>query len=387
MVTYEKLVIVQCSDRVDPSKTLLCDVVMRRSVAFGYACLDYVMAAYYHGSITFVPLLLITLSEIVIFVISFLDLAKLVLVQCSDRVDPPKTLLCDVVMRRSVAFGYACLDYLMAAYYHAEIVQNLARQPIRFAAMLGVTAAAAKIPARDPTGTISSMALPVPAPPSPQKWVAFHSTNVFSTIGNGGVEAKGPRLKAKSKILKLATQPIRKKVASVRWTVASNNTITQGLSNAPEEHAHCADAGVNVMPLLPRQQPGAFRFLFPALELYSTLKKERKKVEEIFLWAMVCGLRRKVYDLSSKVEVLARAAKTQVEMFKCGDHIMGFQGHPEYTHDILLHLIDRLLQKILHGSRYYVLRMSMRVGVVRRGSGSTPPLMLPRSGMKPNIIE
>ncbi|GJX53821.1 gamma-glutamyl peptidase 5-like protein [Tanacetum coccineum] len=51
-----------------------------------------------------------------------------------------------------------------------------------------------------------------------------------------------------------------------------------------------------------------------------------------------------VYHLPSKVEVLAWSAKTQVEMFKCGDHIIGVQGHPEYTHDILLHLIDHLLQ-------------------------------------------
>ena len=32
-------------------------------------------------------------------------------------------------------------------------------------------------------------------------------------------------------------------------------------------------------------------------------------------------------------------------MFRYGDHIMGIQGHPEYTNDILLHLIDRLLQR------------------------------------------
>nr|GEU39855.1 ketol-acid reductoisomerase, chloroplastic [Tanacetum cinerariifolium] len=57
----------------------------------------------------------------------------------------------------------------------------------------------------------------------------------------------------------------------------------------------------------------------------------------------------KVYDLPSKVEVLAWSAKTQVKMFKCGDHIMGVQG------------------------------------VVRRGSGSTPPLLLPPSGMKPGV--
>nr|GEV72507.1 gamma-glutamyl peptidase 5 [Tanacetum cinerariifolium] len=83
----------------------------------------------------------------------------------------------------------------------------------------------------------------------------------------------------------------------------------------------------------------------------TTLKKEQKKVEEKSVWAMVCGLRRKMYDLPSKMEVLAWSAKTQVEMFKCEDHIMGVQG------------------------------------VVHHGSGSTPPLLLPPSGMKPCIIE
>ncbi|GKE87152.1 hypothetical protein Tco_1564627, partial [Tanacetum coccineum] len=39
-----------------------------------------------------------------------------------------------------------------------------------------------------------------------------------------GVEAKGPWLKAE------------------HTSVSTNNTMTQGLSNAPEEHAHCADA-------------------------------------------------------------------------------------------------------------------------------------------------
>jgi GMP synthase-like glutamine amidotransferase len=32
-------------------------------------------------------------------------------------------------------------------------------------------------------------------------------------------------------------------------------------------------------------------------------------------------------------------------MFKYDDHIMGIQGHPEYSKDLLLHLIDRLIQK------------------------------------------
>lgn len=42
---------------------------------------------------------------------------------------------------------------------------------------------------------------------------------------------------------------------------------------------------------------------------------------------------------------MASSKKTGIEMFKCGDHMMGIQGHPEYTTDILLHLIDRLLQR------------------------------------------
>lgn len=41
---------------------------------------------------------------------------------------------------------------------------------------------------------------------------------------------------------------------------------------------------------------------------------------------------------------MAWSNKTGIEMFRYGDHIMGIQGHPEYTKDILLHLIDRLLQ-------------------------------------------
>ncbi|KAM7508369.1 hypothetical protein LguiA_018822 [Lonicera macranthoides] len=42
-------------------------------------------------------------------------------------------------------------------------------------------------------------------------------------------------------------------------------------------------------------------------------------------------------------EVIAFSDKTGVEMFMIGDHILGIQGHPEYTNDILNNLIDRLL--------------------------------------------
>ncbi|GMI74642.1 hypothetical protein like AT2G23970 [Hibiscus trionum] len=55
--------------------------------------------------------------------------------------------------------------------------------------------------------------------------------------------------------------------------------------------------------------------------------------------------RDEVRELPPKAEVIAWSEKTGVEMFRYGDHILGIQGHPEYTKDILLHLIDRLLQR------------------------------------------
>lgn len=42
-------------------------------------------------------------------------------------------------------------------------------------------------------------------------------------------------------------------------------------------------------------------------------------------------------------KILAHSEKTGVEMFTFGDNILGIQGHPEYTKDILDNLIDRLL--------------------------------------------
>ncbi|XP_072952560.1 gamma-glutamyl peptidase 5-like isoform X1 [Typha angustifolia] len=54
-----------------------------------------------------------------------------------------------------------------------------------------------------------------------------------------------------------------------------------------------------------------------------------------------------VWEVPPLAEVMAWSEKTGVEMFRYGDHIMGIQGHPEYNKDILLHLIDRLLQRNL----------------------------------------
>ncbi|XAR66717.1 hypothetical protein NMG60_11013033 [Bertholletia excelsa] len=50
-----------------------------------------------------------------------------------------------------------------------------------------------------------------------------------------------------------------------------------------------------------------------------------------------------VWEVPVGAEVIAISDKTGVEMFAIGDRIMGIQGHPEYTKDILNNLIDRLL--------------------------------------------
>ncbi|KAL5714335.1 glucosinolate gamma-glutamyl hydrolase [Ranunculus cassubicifolius] len=52
-----------------------------------------------------------------------------------------------------------------------------------------------------------------------------------------------------------------------------------------------------------------------------------------------------VKELPPSVEVIGWSQKTGIEMYKSGDHIMGIQGHPEYNKDILLHLMDRTLER------------------------------------------
>ncbi|XP_062212067.1 gamma-glutamyl peptidase 5-like [Phragmites australis] len=54
-----------------------------------------------------------------------------------------------------------------------------------------------------------------------------------------------------------------------------------------------------------------------------------------------------VWELPPKAEVLARSDKTGVEMFRFGDGVMGVQGHPEYSKDILMSIADRLLRRNL----------------------------------------
>eukprot|EP00253_Pinus_taeda_P032707 PITA_32707 len=55
----------------------------------------------------------------------------------------------------------------------------------------------------------------------------------------------------------------------------------------------------------------------------------------------------KVYAVPLGAEILGSSGKTEVEMFCLGNNILGIQGHPEYTSDILFSLIDGLLDKNL----------------------------------------
>jgi homoserine trans-succinylase len=50
-----------------------------------------------------------------------------------------------------------------------------------------------------------------------------------------------------------------------------------------------------------------------------------------------------VWEVPEGAKVLASSDKTGVEMFSVDEHVLGIQGHPEYTKDILLSLVDRLL--------------------------------------------
>uniref|UniRef100_A0A803QAU0 Glutamine amidotransferase domain-containing protein n=1 Tax=Cannabis sativa TaxID=3483 RepID=A0A803QAU0_CANSA len=50
-----------------------------------------------------------------------------------------------------------------------------------------------------------------------------------------------------------------------------------------------------------------------------------------------------VLEVPIGANVIGYSEKTGVEMFMLESHILGIQGHPEYTIDILNNLIDRLL--------------------------------------------
>lgn len=61
-----------------------------------------------------------------------------------------------------------------------------------------------------------------------------------------------------------------------------------------------------------------------------------------------------VYNVPEGAEILASSAKTNIEMFSLGDNILGIQGHPEYTTDILFNLVNGILDKNLIEVRVFL---------------------------------
>uniref|UniRef100_J3MXL5 Uncharacterized protein n=2 Tax=Oryza brachyantha TaxID=4533 RepID=J3MXL5_ORYBR len=77
-----------------------------------------------------------------------------------------------------------------------------------------------------------------------------------------------------------------------------------------------------------------YRFLDDALQGLPAAAAPYAKITEVH--------QDEVWELPAGAEVLASSSKTGVEMFCAGDRVLGIQGHPEYTIDILLNLVDRL---------------------------------------------
>ena len=47
-----------------------------------------------------------------------------------------------------------------------------------------------------------------------------------------------------------------------------------------------------------------------------------------------------VWELPPGAELLASSEKTNIEIFAVENHVLGIQGHPEFTEDITLHILD-----------------------------------------------
>ncbi|TVU09587.1 hypothetical protein EJB05_43071, partial [Eragrostis curvula] len=90
------------------------------------------------------------------------------------------------------------------------------------------------------------------------------------------------------------------------------------------------DIGIREVAIADAQLPRQCRFLDALREL-----PPRAKITKIH--------QDEVWDVPAGAEVLASSEKTGVEMFRVGEHMLGVQGHPEYTNDILLSLVNRLL--------------------------------------------
>ncbi|KAJ3679195.1 hypothetical protein LUZ60_017206 [Juncus effusus] len=83
------------------------------------------------------------------------------------------------------------------------------------------------------------------------------------------------------------------------------------------------------------------------VKLVQNLEKNYKfleKLKEVPHSASIIEIHQdEVWKVPARAKILAYSDRTRVEMFTIGDHILGIQGHPEYTKDILSNLVDRLM--------------------------------------------
>lgn len=116
---------------------------------------------------------------------------------------------------------------------------------------------------------------------------------------------------------------IKKKVLGICF---GHQILCRALGGRTGRSATGWDLGVRKIDMLPPSKP------FASLKLPASLQVIECHQDE-------------VKELPLKAEVLGTSDKTEVEAFRYGENVLGIQGHPEYSKDILLHLIDKLILK------------------------------------------
>lgn len=117
---------------------------------------------------------------------------------------------------------------------------------------------------------------------------------------------------------------MKKKVLGICF---GHQILGRAIGGKTGRNANGWDIGLTTIHLAPSK-------LFTSLEMSSFLDVFELHQDEI-------------QELPGKAEIMAWSEKTGIEMFVYGDHMMGIQGHPEYTMDIVLNLIDRLSKRNL----------------------------------------
>ncbi|CAM0951436.1 unnamed protein product [Alopecurus aequalis] len=103
------------------------------------------------------------------------------------------------------------------------------------------------------------------------------------------------------------------------------------------------DIGIREVTMAATLPPCRFLDLLPALPPYAKITEcHQDEVVVLPLGPVNVWTGPVVWEPPMGAEVLASLDKTGVEIFWVGDNVLGIQGHPEYTAEILLSLVDRL---------------------------------------------